>query len=173
MSEPINLEAAEYKDGKLIFTVSPQTALFRFLHGFSSGLYEITKARKKRSNAANNLCWELCTRIGQLINEPTNDVYRKAVRDYGVKELYSMPRGGYERFKREWREKGIAWFCELWDDNGGATVDVAVYYGSSSYDTAEMSRLINGIMQEAQQLGIETMPKEELESLLNSWAAKR
>jgi nitrogen regulatory protein PII-like uncharacterized protein len=43
------------------------------------------------------------------------------------------------------------------------------FKGSSEYDTREMSILIDGIVSEAKALGIETLSKEELENLKNSW----
>lgn len=46
------------------------------------------------------------------------------------------------------------------------------YYGSSSYNTAEMSKLIELIVQECKQLGIETKPQKEIDSLLESWGKK-
>lgn len=47
--------------------------------------------------------------------------------------------------------------------------DVVAYYGSSTYDTDEMARLIDEIVNEAKELGIETMPPEELDCLIKSW----
>ena len=41
-----------------------------------------------------------------------------------------------------------------------------VMRGSHTYDTAEMSRLIDGTVSEAKQLGIETMTPDELERML-------
>jgi hypothetical protein len=46
---------------------------------------------------------------------------------------------------------------------------VILYYGSSTYDTAQMSRLINNIIEECRQLGIETKSEEEVQSLLRQW----
>lgn len=46
------------------------------------------------------------------------------------------------------------------------------YYGSSSYNTAEMSKLIELIVQECQQLEIETKTPAEIKSLLESWNKK-
>jgi hypothetical protein len=38
---------------------------------------------------------------------------------------------------------------------------VCLYYGSSTYDTAEMSRLLGSVIQEAQDMGIETLTESE------------
>jgi hypothetical protein len=49
---------------------------------------------------------------------------------------------------------------------------VIVYYGSSEYDTAQMSRLIDRIVEDCKEQGIETMPQAELDSLLTQWGKK-
>lgn len=50
--------------------------------------------------------------------------------------------------------------------------NVMTYYGSSSYNTSEMSKLIELIVQECHQLGIETKSQAEIESLLKEWDKK-
>ena len=44
------------------------------------------------------------------------------------------------------------------------------WVGSSEYNTQEMSVLIDGIVQEAKQLGIETLTPMELARLKDEWA---
>ena len=75
------------------------------------------------------------------------------------------------RFKRDWEGKGLGWFVEVASkskDVDNATV-VRAYYGSSTYNTDEMSRLIDYIVQDAQSLGIDVKPEEEIKSLLTDW----
>jgi hypothetical protein len=48
-------------------------------------------------------------------------------------------------------------------------VRVAVMRGSHTYDTREMSRLIDGTVEEAKELGIETLTPEQLERMKASW----
>ena len=45
----------------------------------------------------------------------------------------------------------------------------AMIKGSSEYDTKEMSHFIDGIVAEAKELGIETLPPDELESMMKAW----
>jgi hypothetical protein len=47
--------------------------------------------------------------------------------------------------------------------------NVILYYGSSTYDVEQMSRLIENIVQDCKALGIETKPEAELNSLLEQW----
>ena len=46
------------------------------------------------------------------------------------------------------------------------------WVGSSEYDSAEMSVFINGIIEEAKELGIETLPPDELERMMTQWGRK-
>lgn len=48
-------------------------------------------------------------------------------------------------------------------------VKVHCYYGSSTYDTKEMSLLIELLVEEAKQLNIEVKTEQEIESLLSTW----
>ena len=45
----------------------------------------------------------------------------------------------------------------------------SIYYGSSDFDTRQMSMLIDHLVQDARVLGIETRPEEEIKSLLEAW----
>jgi hypothetical protein len=51
-------------------------------------------------------------------------------------------------------------------------VEMALYYGSSSYNTKQMSRLINNIVQECEILGIETKTPDEIANMLNLWESE-
>lgn len=48
-----------------------------------------------------------------------------------------------------------------------------VYRGSHTYNTAEMSRLIDGTVQEAKDLGIETMTPAQIERIMSLWETKK
>lgn len=54
-------------------------------------------------------------------------------------------------------------------DNNPAYLEVHAYFGSSMYDSAQMAKLIDFLVQTAKDMDIETMPEEELNSLLSSW----
>ena len=44
--------------------------------------------------------------------------------------------------------------------------------GSSTYDTEEMSRLIDGLVDECKDAGIETLPPDELERMMKAYEEK-
>ena len=51
----------------------------------------------------------------------------------------------------------------------GENVIVRCYYGSSQYNTEQMSRIINYIVEECNQQGIDTMTEQERSLLLAQW----
>lgn len=48
-----------------------------------------------------------------------------------------------------------------------------LYYGSSTFDTRQMSRMIDNLIQDARSVGIETMAPDKLAALLGEWEVKR
>ena len=75
---------------------------------------------------------------------------------------------GAARFIKSWQANGLGWLAEPLSERGGYTTIIA-YYGSSSYTTAEMSRLIEAVVEEAKGLGVETMTPAELAGLKAAW----
>ena len=61
--------------------------------------------------------------------------------------------------------------CGKWVDEG--VKPHHAYPGSSTFDTAEMARLIDYIVSECKDYGIETRPKEEIDSLLAEWSDRK
>ena len=47
-----------------------------------------------------------------------------------------------------------------------------IYRGSHTYDTREMSLLIEGTVADAKELGIETLTPREIERMVNAWQSK-
>lgn len=59
--------------------------------------------------------------------------------------------------------------CGTKTENGIEVVFYKVFRGSHTYDTKEMSILIDGTVQEAKDMGIETIPPAELERMVSRW----
>lgn len=134
---------------------------------------DFKKAAPKRSKTANDFCWAMCTDIGKALTPPLpkEEVYRKAIRDVGEYEPLPIKAEAVETFQRRWAEKGTGWFAEVIDDSKipGYKL-VFAYYGSSTYDTPTMSRLIDYIVQDARNMGLKIPTSKEQEEMLNAWS---
>lgn len=53
--------------------------------------------------------------------------------------------------------------------NGQKAIHYRIFKGSSEMDTKEMSQLLDGIIQEAENLEIQTLRSEEIERLKGEW----
>ena len=145
----------------------------RLAYDFKPGEYELKKTRKKRSRNANSLCWELCTQIGQAAGVSKEDVYRRNIREVGEYTPLPIKAEAVDEFKRVWGCHGIGWFVDVVDDSKmPGYKKVFAYHGSSTYDTAQMARLIDSLIQDAQALGIDTMSERERSLLLDEWQNK-
>ena len=78
-----------------------------------------------------------------------------------------------ERFIKNWNQNGDGWICETFNSKLEGFTNIRAYYGSSVFDSKEMSQLIEIIVNECKELGIETKPPEELKSLLEVWNGKK
>lgn len=127
---------------------------------------EIKKHRKKRSLDANAYAWKLIDKIAQVMRLDKKQVYREAIRNIGgVSEVLCMQEPVVEKFCRSWAEHGIGWQTEVMPSKLEGCSNVVVYFGSSTYDTKQMSALIEQLIQDAKALGIETLPPDELSRL--------
>lgn len=134
---------------------------------------EIKKYRNKRSLDANAYMWVLISKLEEKVNISKDVIYKDAIKNIGVYEVIPVKNEAVERFIEAWTKNGLGWVCETTKSKLEGYTNVLAYYGSSTYDTAEMSRLIDLIVQDCKQLNIETMSKEELDSLIESWGTTK
>lgn len=135
---------------------------------------EIKPYRKKRSRNANNYMWELCTLIGDKLDMSAVEVYRKAIKEVNVFRDFILTEDEAQTFKTSWELLGDGWLVEQVDyDEDGERVIMRAYYGSSRYNTKQMSRLIDCLSTEAEQLGITLLSDREKSLLLENWKNKK
>ena len=154
-----------------------QYALRDALNGAGDKLtVKVNKYRKRRSLDANDYCWVLCQKLAEVlslsgkINLTKEEVYRKHIREVGQFVDIPLKAEAVEDYKRHWEAKGDGWICEvLADSKLPGYKKVRTYFGSSSYDTREMSVLINSIVDDCKEQGIETMTPDELKSMVEAW----
>lgn len=165
----MQITAAEWSAGKLTLTTSDPEAL-RFAIGFSAGEYSLAKAKKRRSLDANAYAWVLIDKIAAAMRLGKEEVYRNAIRDIGGNsEVVCVQEKALETLRRGWERNGVGWQVETTPSKLPGCVNAILYYGSSVYDTHQMSVLIDRLVQDAQALGIETLPPEKLRTMMEGW----
>lgn len=131
---------------------------------------EIKQYRVKRSLDANAYMWVLADKIAVAIKSTKEEVYRKAIKDVGKFTVVPIIDNDVDNWIKDWERDGLGWFCEIMGESKleGYT-NIISYHGSSSYNTKRMSRLIDWIVEEAKELGIETMTDNQLRQMKNEW----
>lgn len=132
---------------------------------------EIREHRKKRSLDANAYCWTLINKLAGALRLPPVEIYRQAIQNVGGNyEVIPIKEDAAEHFKRVWQAQGLGWPCV---DMGKSKLDgyrnLRAYYGSSTYDTRQMSQLIDNLVQDCKALDIETLPPDKLALLVEEW----
>ena len=170
MNIKINALTAMEIGGNVILNISIpsfyKSAVASFIDAFNAdNSYEIKRVTKKRSLSANGYAWVLMDKIAAKLRITKEEVYRHAINDVGVfTEIKVKDADAARRFRAVWQKNGIGWLTKTVDDT-----TVYAFYGSSTYDTAEMARLIDYIVEEAKRLHIETLPPEKLEIMKTEW----
>lgn len=134
---------------------------------------DIKQFRNKRSLDANAYCFVLCQKIAEVIGNTKEFVYKQAIKQVGQFEIVPIKDEAVEHWIQAWESRGIGWQAEIMRDSKieGYTTTVN-YYGSSVYDTKEMSLLLEEIVYQAKELGIDTMTDKEKQELIEKWGQR-
>ena len=116
--------------------------------------------RTRRTDTQNAYYWVLLGKIGQALGFSKDELHFEMLRSYGVYDAFTVredvPLGDYFKY---WDEAGDGWM------DGIRYVHVRAYKRSSRMDKAEFGRLLDGVIQECHQQGIETMAPDEIARL--------
>lgn len=138
----------------------------------------IAKHREKRTLTANAYYWELCSKLASSLRISRTEMHNRLLAEYGQ---YAVNSEGVA----EWAIKSpkFDWTrCEethYRPDPGCRVVVIKgkryplfwVIKGSHLYDKAEMAELIDGVVSECKEQGIETRPEEEVRRMWETYGS--
>lgn len=135
---------------------------------------EIKEKKKKRSLDANAYFWVLAHKIAEKTIVTVTDVYRSYIREIGGNNtVVCVQNKAVDAFCLAWSSHGIGWITEQMPSKLENCTNVICYYGSSTYDTIQMSRLIGLAIQDCKEYGIEYLTPREIGELLAAWGGDR
>ena len=149
-------------------------AIYKATQGVSEGLgryfINLEKESKKRSLNANAYLWVLCDKIAKKVGATKETVYKKNVQEVGVFDVVEVADGEpVAKFIERWERMGVGNIALPIGSSRDGFTNIMAYYGSSNYDTKEMTILIDAVVDEAKSLGIETLTEDELQRMEASW----
>jgi hypothetical protein len=129
-------------------------------------IFEVKEHKEKRSLNANAYAWSLITKIADALRTSKEECYLEMLKRYGQSEIVSVLScidvSGYFKYYEPLATATL---------QGKEFTHYKIFKGSSEYTTLEMAVLIDGIVSEAKELGIETIPPKEIERLKTMWRA--
>ena len=134
-----------------------------------SKIFEVKEHKQGRSLNANSYAWVLCREIAKVLGITKEEVYKKVIREYGEFEVIPIRADAVEKFIKIWRSKGLGWICDVNQSKLKGYLNVTAYYGSSVYDTKQMSLLINSLVEEAKMLGIVTLDEMKINEMIEKY----
>lgn len=120
-----------------------------------SKTYEVKEVRKGRSLTQNGYYWAMLHQLAASLGIPSSEVHRNMIREWGPCQVMAVD----ERVP-------VAQYFDYYEVIGrDAEMQrriVKVWKGSSRMDSAEFSRLINGMREECEAQGIDVATPEEI-----------
>lgn len=137
-------------------------------------VFDLVIHREKRSLTSNGYYWQLLSKVADKHRISKSHLHNDMLRHYGQpmiidgKPVCVMLPDTDETEKTAWESDTLhlkPTSATITGENGITYRQWKMLRGSSTFDSSEMAVLISGIVQEAQQLGIETLTPRELEEM--------
>lgn len=123
-------------------------------------VFEVREYKQKRSLTQNAYFWVLVNEIANVTKQSKDEIHLQMLKEYGQNEVFSIRSDiDVSRYLKYYEEIGKG------KVNGKEFTHYRVFKGSSEMDSREMAILIDGVVQEAEQLGIPTLTPAEIARL--------
>lgn len=134
----------------------------------------VKKHREKRSLDANAYFWVLVDRLAEKTQISKTDIYRRYIREIGGNhEMVCVIDSAVEKLRNGWEHNGLGWQTDIMPSRIPGCTNVILYYGSSTYNTRQMSHLIDMAVQDCQEQNIETLSPEKLAGMMEEWGCTK
>lgn len=130
---------------------------------------EIKQKRKNRSLDANAALWVLLGEMAAKLRTSKDELYLEMLSRYGVFTHVVVKPNVVDRVKAEWRTVRELGEVTI---NGQTGIQLQCYFGSSTYNTQEFTRLLDGVISEARELGITLVSDADRALMLAEWGQK-
>lgn len=135
--------------------------------------YDVTvkRKRRKRSLDANAYLWVLIGKLGEAMTLPNTEVYRQYIGEMHTYTIVPIKADEVEEWQEMWNRGHLGWLCEDMGPcrNLPGHHYMKCYRGSSTFNQKEMSQLIDMVVQDCKEQGVETATPNELERMKQEW----
>ena len=121
------------------------------------GMYEVKPYHEKRSLNANSYFYVLQNKLAQAVGTSNDELHEGLIKRYSNATLVTIP--------ANYNIKGFIKYFDIYKEGeikGTPAIIYKVYKPSHEMDTKEFSRLLDGIISECKEVGIQTKTPDEL-----------
>lgn len=161
------------RNPKVTLVINEKNAFFEAvdeLKGYEKLSIEMKRYRERRSLDANAYCWVLLDKLSEKLNVPKEELYRISIREIGGNsEIVCVKNEAVDKLRQGWEHNGLGWCTDTMPSKIEGCTNVILYYGSSTYDSAQMSRLIDNICQDCRAQGIQVETPNQIAEMKARW----
>jgi len=130
----------------------------------------VKEHKEKRSLSANAYFWVMCDRLAEKLRIGKTDIYRSYIKEIGGNnDVVCCINSAVDNLIEAWNGHGLGWIAETEESKLDGCTNIRLYYGSSTYNKEQMSRLIELARQDCIENDIPTWDEEELQRLCDEW----
>lgn len=119
----------------------------------------IDKFRVKRTLTQNDSLWYLCEELAKVLGSTKEEIYKKYILELGKFETVPIREDGVDFWIKSWESNGIGYQCiNVRDSKIKGYKNIDCYYGSSVYDTKEMARILEQVIEDCKEYNIDWKP---------------
>ena len=130
-------------------------------------VFDLVEHKEKRSLNANALLWHCIGQIASKMRVDKWNVYLDMLKHYGTYTYVLCKPKAVDKMREVWRETEVLGEVTV---GGEKATQLLCYYGSSTMNSKEFSVLLDGVIQEMKNLGIEPPTSEQMKQALLAWS---
>lgn len=164
------MKEIRFKKSDTVKVIAELASYIDSLHEDKEYTLTVKEHKEKRSISANNYFWVMCDRLAEKLRMSKTDIYRSYVKEIGGNnDIVCCINKAVSALREAWEARGTGWITETEDSKLDGCTNVRLYYGSSTYDKEQMSRLIELAKQDCIENDIPTWDEDELQRLCDEW----
>ena len=138
--------------------------------------------KEKKSKDANSGFWLMCDRIAKKLGNTKDNIYVEMVKKYGVFDDVILTVEAFNVYEKRHNDSSSVNFSkgyslcdvvETYAKGGQGWVKVRSYPGTSVYSKDDFKPLLDGVIEDAKELGIPFFSREELDQMLSVWEKRK
>ena len=132
--------------------IGEKETVLRWLQEQPAGRYECNKAKRKRTLTQNSYYWALLSELAGALGLSNDELHFQLLKRYSTPQPFvTFKNVDVSKFMRYYEKRAENDRC----------ISYLFYTPSSEMDTKEFKRLLDGLISECQEVGIETLNAEQ------------